>query len=91
MPTLTMPTRVDIIAIIADFVHKLAPDSDPAAIGDDTDLMTLIDSYSFLDLLLHLEERVGTSLDLSDKDPILFVRVGPLADAVLETLRGQAA
>lgn len=86
-----MPTRADIIAIIAAFVQTLAPDIDPASIGDDTDLMTVIDSYSFLDLLLHLEERVNTALDLSEQDPILFVRVGPLVDAVLMKLTGQSA
>jgi len=84
-------THTDLVAIIADFVRSMAPDTDPASIGDDTDLMTLIDSYAFLDLLLLLEERIGVPIDLSEKDPSLFVRVGALVNTALEKLHGQAA
>lgn len=86
-----MTTRIDIIAIIANFIRPLAPSADLSAIGDDTDLMTLIDSYSFLDLLLHLGEETGTVLDFSDGDPVQFVRVGTLIEAVLSSLKRTGA
>jgi acyl carrier protein len=52
----------------------------------DVDLLSegLVDSFGFLQLILALEERLGTELDLEELDTVDLTRLGPLCAFVAE-------
>jgi acyl carrier protein len=59
-------------------------------ISDDTELLGtgILDSFGFLDLIMHIESKAGLQIDLADADPSEFAVVRGLCNLAL---KGQAA
>ena len=80
-------TQPQLTALIIDWVRDNRQPGDFAdpAINENTDLMAagLLDSFGFVDLLLHLEGQTGIKVDLTEVDPSEFTVVKSLCNVVL--------
>ena len=65
--------------LIADFVAE-RNGSPPTPMADERDLFEdgLLDSFGFVELLMHLSEQSGVELDLNEVDPSELTTVGAL-------------
>ena len=75
--------RHDVEADLLAFVRARGPDH--ARVTADTDLIDggLLDSLLLTDLILHIEERYGLTLDGSEVSPANFRTVAVIVDFVL--------
>lgn len=66
---------------------------DPAAAGDDLDLMKsgIIDSIGLINLISAIEERFGIEVDFEDLDPEYITVLGPLATYIAERAKPRTA
>jgi acyl carrier protein len=64
----------------------LEADFDPAALGDDFDILTsgVIDSIGLVELVVAVEQEFGLTLDLADLDPESLTVLGPLSRYIEE-------
>ena len=60
-------------------------------ISPDTELLGsgLLDSFDFLDLIVHIEGKTGLQVDLADADPSEFAVVGGLCNLALKSQAAQ--
>jgi acyl carrier protein len=60
-------------------------------ISADTELLGtgILDSFSFLDLIMHIESTTGLQIDLADADPSDFAVVRGLCNLALKTQAAQ--
>jgi acyl carrier protein len=61
-------------------------------ISADTELLGtgILDSFSFLDLIVHIENKTGAQIDLADADPAEFAVVRGLCHLALKNQAAQA-
>lgn len=85
-----MLTAADLHEVVIAFIHQAAPEAAVGNLGPDGDVLTLIDSYTFLELIQHLEEKVGFQIDLSEADPTAFTHIGRLIEIVVGQQGGAA-
>jgi acyl carrier protein len=81
-----MPAPADIrLFLLEELAEGLADAGlEPAAVGDDFDLLEsgLLDSFGLLEILTAVEERFGFEVDFEALDPDELTRVGPLCHFV---------
>jgi acyl carrier protein len=60
-------------------------------ISGDTELLGtgILDSFSFLDLIMHIESTTGLQIDLAEADPSEFAVVRGLCNLALKSQAGQ--
>lgn len=65
--------------------------SNHVEISADTDLLGagILDSFSFLDLIMHIESKTGLQIDLADADPSEFAVVRGLCNLALKSQAAQ--
>lgn len=77
-----MPTPDAIRAFVLEELAEALADAglDPAAFGDDLDLVEsgLLDSFGLLEILTAVEDRFGLEVDFEALDPADLTKVGPL-------------
>jgi len=77
-----MVTRDEIRNLILNHLEAplVANDLTPQTVPDDFDLLRegIIDSFGFVELIVVLQEKVGTEIDFEDLDPEDLTVVGPL-------------
>ena len=66
--------------------------SNDVDISPDTELLGagILDSFSFLDLIMHIESKTGLQVDLADADPAEFAVVRGLCNLALKHQATQA-
>jgi len=84
-------TEQELIDLVIEWVkqnHKLSVPSSEIEISGDTDLLAsgLVDSFGFVDLILHIESIDELRVDLTDADPIEFTVVKGLCRIALRSL-----
>lgn len=82
-------TEDALVEMILDWVKKNSSKakSRAAEINSDTDLVAtgLLDSFGFIDLIVHLEKNGGCRIDLTDAEPAEFAVVKGLCRIALKT------
>lgn len=82
-------TEDALVEMIADWVKENSSKakSSGAEINGDTDLVAtgLLDSFGFIDLIVHLEKNGGCRIDLNEAEPAEFAVVKGLCRIALKT------
>lgn len=82
-------TEDAMVEMIVDWVKQNSSKakSSGAEINGDTDLVAtgLLDSFGFVDLIVHMEKNGGYRIDLTDADPAEFAVVKGLCRIALKT------
>jgi len=66
---MTQISEQNIRTLIVDYVSENAIDSAASQINDQTNLLRLIDSFSFIEMIQFIEDSVGVTIDFSEADP----------------------
>jgi acyl carrier protein len=76
--------------LVIDWIKANKRTSNHVEIAIDTELLGtgILDSFGFLDLIMHIESKTGLQVDLADADPGEFAVVRGLCNLAL---RSQAA
>jgi acyl carrier protein len=93
--TPTPPTAAEVQAfVVANLAGALAEHGiDPAAVGEDFDLLTsgVIDSFGILELIADVNERFGIEIDFEELDPEGLTIVGQFSAYVARMAAPAAA
>ncbi len=73
--------------LVIDWIKANKRTSNHAEIGAETELLGtgILDSFGFLDLIVHIESKTGLQIDLADADPSEFAMVRGLCNLALKT------
>jgi acyl carrier protein len=73
--------------LVIDWIRTNNRTSTPGEISPDTELLGtgILDSFGFLDLIVHIENKTGLHIDLADADPAEFSLVRGLCNLALKT------
>ena len=76
--------------LVMEWIKANKRTSNHGEITPDTELLGtgILDSFGFLDLIMHIESQAGLQIDLADADPSEFAIVRGLCNLAL---KGQAA
>jgi len=72
--------------LVIDWIKTNKRTSNDIEITGETELLGtgILDSFGFLDLIVHIESTAGLRIDLADDDPIEFARVRGLCNLALK-------
>jgi len=81
-------SEIELVELVVGWVRQNRLNNDQAdlEIGADTDLMSsgLLDSLSFVELIVHIESKGGCKIDLTDAEPAEFSVVKGLCRLALK-------
>jgi acyl carrier protein len=71
---------------VIEWIQANKRTSNDVEISPDTELLGtgILDSFSFLDLIMHIESKTGVQIDLADADPSEFALVRGLCNLALK-------
>ena len=77
--------------LVIDWIKANKRTSNYVEIAGDTELLGtgILDSFGFLDLIMHIESKTGLQVDLADADPGEFAVVGGLCSLALKSQAAQ--
>jgi acyl carrier protein len=77
--------------LVIDWIKGNKRTSNHVEIAVDTELLGtgILDSFGFLDLIMHIESKTGLQIDLADADPGEFAVVGGLCNLALKSQAAQ--
>jgi acyl carrier protein len=77
--------------LVIEWIKANKRTSNYVEIAGDTELLGtgILDSFGFLDLIVHIETRTGLQIDLADADPSEFAVVRGLCNLALKTQAAQ--
>jgi acyl carrier protein len=77
--------------LVIDWIKANKRTSNQVEIAGDTELLGtgILDSFGFLDLIMHIEGKTGLQVDLADADPGEFAIVGGLCSLALKSQAAQ--
>jgi acyl carrier protein len=77
--------------LVIDWIKTNKRTSNHVEIAGDTELLGtgILDSFGFLDLIMHIEGKTGLQVDLADADPGEFAIVGGLCSLALKSQAAQ--
>jgi acyl carrier protein len=84
------PSRDEVVKdLIAAYMRKVAAAPIPDPLPDDFDMRRegMLDSLSFIQMIVELEENIGSQIDFDDLSPDVLFVVGPLSRHVANTSR----
>jgi acyl carrier protein len=84
-------TQEQMQQLLIDWIKTNQRTSNPVDISADTELLGsgLLDSFGFLDLIMHIESKTGFQIDLADADPGEFAVVRGLCNLALKSQAAQ--
>lgn len=79
-------TQEQLLQLLIDWIKSNKRISNHVEISADTELLEsgILDSFGFLDLILHVESKTGLQIDLADADPSEFAIVRGLSNLALK-------
>jgi len=80
-------TQEQLLQVLIEWIKSNKRTSNHAEISPDTELLEsgILDSFAFLDLILHVEGKTGLQIDLADADPREFAIVRGLSNLALKS------
>ena len=80
-------TQGQLLQLLIDWIKTNKRTSNHVEISADTELLEsgILDSFGFLDLILHVESKTGLQIDLADADPSEFAIVRGLCMLALKS------
>jgi acyl carrier protein len=77
--------------LVIEWIETNKRSSNHAGISAETELLGtgILDSFGFLDLIMHIEAKTGLQIDLADADPSEFAVVRGLCNLALKTQAAQ--
>jgi acyl carrier protein len=77
--------------LVIEWIKANKRTSNYVEIADDTELLGtgILDSFGFLDLIVHIESKTGLQIDLADADPSEFAVVRGLCNLALKSQAAQ--
>lgn len=86
-------TPQQVFSLLVDWIRTHKRISQDVVITADTELLAsgILDSFSYLDLIVYLENKTGGRIDLAGADPDEFSKVRGLCTLALGTGRQRAA
>jgi acyl carrier protein len=80
-------TQEQLLQLLIDWIKTNKRTSNHIEISPDTELLEsgILDSFAFLDLILHVESKTGLQIDLADADPREFAIVRGLSNLALKS------
>jgi acyl carrier protein len=84
-------TQEQMQQLLIDWIKANQRSSNHVDISADTELLGsgLLDSFGFLDLIMHIESKTGFQIDLADADPGEFAVVRGLCNLALKSQAAQ--
>lgn len=85
-------SREELQGAVIQWIQANKRTSNHVDISPDTELLGsgILDSFSFLDLIVHIESKTGFQIDLADADPVEFAVVRGLCNLALKNQAAQA-
>jgi acyl carrier protein len=80
-------TQEQLLQLLIDWIKTNKRTSSHIEISAETELLEsgILDSFAFLDLILHVESKTGFQIDLADADPREFAIVRGLSNLALKS------
>jgi acyl carrier protein len=77
--------------LVIEWIETNKRTSNHVGISAETELLGtgILDSFGFLDLIMHIESKTGLQIDLADADPGEFAFVRGLCNLALKTQAAQ--
>lgn len=77
--------------LVIEWIETNKRTSNHVGISTETELLGtgILDSFGFLDLIMHIESKTGLQIDLADADPSEFAVVRGLCNLALKTQAAQ--
>lgn len=77
--------------LVIEWIETNKRTSNHVGISAETELLGtgILDSFGFLDLIMHIESKTGLQIDLADADPGEFAVVRGLCNLALKTQAAQ--
>ncbi len=84
-------TQEQLQQLLIDWINANKRTSNHVDISADTELLGsgILDSFGFLDLIVHVESKTGLQIDLADADPDEFAVVRGLCNLALKNQAAQ--
>lgn len=76
-------TSENIKNVIVEYVALNSISNVPEQLDDKANILDMIDSYSFIELIQHIEDSTGIGIDFAEADPEDLVYVGGLVAYVV--------
>lgn len=77
--------------LVVEWIKTNKRTSNHVEISGDTELLAtgILDSFGFLDLIMHIESKAGLQIDLAEADPAEFAVVRGLCNLALKSQAAQ--
>jgi len=77
--------------LVIEWIETNKRTSNHVGISAETELLGtgILDSFGFLDLIMHIENKTGLQIDLADADPSEFAVVRGICNLALKTQAAQ--
>ena len=84
-------TQDQLQQLVVEWIKANKRTSNRLEISGDTELLAtgILDSFGFLDLIMHIESKAGLQIDLAEADPAEFAVVRGLCNLALKSQAAQ--